>query len=258
MTFHGKIALVTGAGSGIGLATTQKLACDGAAGLVLIDSNSLGLEAAAEAAAAHGANVLSRVQDVADPAAWRETMGMAERTFGRLDLAVANAGVAASGEIVDQAFEDWRRVMSVNLDGVFLTLQAALRAMADGGAIVAVSSAAAVKAEVGIAAYAASKAAVVQLVKVAAKEAAPRRIRVNAILPGGVKTPIWRSVPFFIEMVKEVDDEDLAFDKMAGYATPLGRYADPDEVAGMIAFLLSDAAATVTGATLVCDGGYSA
>lgn len=254
--FDGKIALITGAASGIGAATAVRLAAEGAAGLVLIDTNGPALDVAAEAASQKGANILTRVHDVANPAAWRDTMAATDRTFGRLDLAVANAGVATGGDIVDQSLDDWRRVMSVNLDGVYLTIQAALRAIADGGAIVAVSSASALKAEPGTSAYAVSKAAVLQLVKVAAREAAARRVRVNAILPGGVKTPIWRAVPFFNEMVREVGDEDLAFDKMGEFA-PLGRYAEAEEVAGMIAFLLSDASATMTGAALVCDGGYS-
>ena len=150
--------------------------------------------------------------------------------------------------------------MAVNLDGVFLTLRSALRLIREGGrggAIVVVSSASAVKAEPGIAAYGASKAGVLQLTRVAAKEGAPERIRVNAILPAGVQTPIWRAVPFFQQLVQESGGEQDAFDRMAAMATPLGRYATSDEVASQIAFLLSDTAATITGAALVADGGYT-
>ena len=120
-----------------------------------------------------------------------------------------------------------------------------------------VASAAALKAEPGIAAYAASKAGALQLARVAAKEGAPDRIRVNAILPGGVQTPIWRDVPFFQQLVQETGDEQAAFDRMAALATPLGQYATADEIANQIAFLLSDAASSMTGAALVVDGGYT-
>ena len=120
-----------------------------------------------------------------------------------------------------------------------------------------VSSASAVKAEPGVGAYGASKAALLQLARVAAKEGAPRGVRVNAILPGGVQTPIWREMPFFREMIAELGSEAAAFEALAGMATPLGRYATPEEIAGQIAFLLSPASGSMTGAALVVDGGYT-
>jgi len=147
--------------------------------------------------------------------------------------------------------------LSVNLDGAFLTLRAGMRLLRDGGAAVVVSSASAIKAEPGVGAYGASKAAVLQLARVAAKEGASRGVRVNAILPGGVETPIWRGMAFFDDLVAETGSEQAAFEKMAGFATPLGRYAKPEEIAGQIAFLLSDAARSITGAGLVVDGGYT-
>lgn len=253
------VALVTGAASGIGLATATQLAADGVAGLVLVDRDADRLAAVAETFDGERIRVLTRAHDVADPEAWTETEATARATFGRLDRAVANAGVADSGALTEMSFEAWRRVLSPNLDGVFLTLQTGMRLIREGGrggAVVA--SAAAVKAEVGTGAYAASKAGAVQLMRVAAKEGASDQIRVNAILPGGVVTPIWRDVPFFTDLVQQTGSEDAAFTAMASMATPLGRYATAEEVAGLIAFLLSDAAATITGASLVCDGGYSA
>ncbi len=135
-------------------------------------------------------------------------------------------------------------------------LRAALRAMADGGAIVAVASAAGVKPEVGTAAYGASKAALIHLTKVAAKEGAPRRIRVNAIAPAGVETPVWDAVPMFADRVTAIG-RDAAFAELAAMGTPLGRYAKADEIAAQIAFLLSDDAATITGSVLLSDGGYT-
>jgi NAD(P)-dependent dehydrogenase (short-subunit alcohol dehydrogenase family) len=151
-------------------------------------------------------------------------------------------------------FVEWRRVLSANLDGAFLTLQAALRAMRDGGSIVCVASAAGFKPEPGIGAYAASKAGLIQLARVAAKEQAGRRVRVNAIAPGGTETPIWES-PEFNARAAAVG-RDAAFAEIAAHGTPLGRFAKPEEIAGQIAFLLSDAAATITGTVLVSDGGY--
>ena len=154
-------------------------------------------------------------------------------------------------------YAEWRRILSVNLDGAFLTIQAAMRAIGKrGGAIVAIASATGIKAEPGTAAYGASKAALIHLVRVAAKEGAGRGIRVNAIAPAGVETPVWDTVPMFAERAAEIG-RDAAFAEMAKMATPLGRYAKPEEIAGQIGFLLSDAAALITGETLVSDGGYT-
>lgn len=168
-----------------------------------------------------------------------------------------NAGVSGSGAIADLDFAEWRRVLSVNLDGAFLSLRAAMRAIRDGGSIVLTASAAGIKAEPGIAAYAASKAAVIQLAKVAAKEGAARGIRVNAIAPAGVETPIWDGMAFFDDLIASEGSREAAFAALAKMATPLGRYAKPEEIAGQIAFLLSDASAFTTGSVLVSDGGYT-
>lgn len=240
--FKGKSALITGAASGIGLAIARHLAREGAARLVLVDQ-------ATETPEVDG-NVEWLTGDVSQEAFWDGAR------LGALDLAVVNAGISSSGVISDLSLDDWRRTLSVNLDGAFLTLRAALRAMRDGGAIVTVASASGLKAEPGTGAYGASKAGLLQLTRVAAKEVAARRIRVNAIAPAGVETPIWRSMAFFQDLVEQEGSEEAAFAALAGMATPLGRYATADEVAAQIAFLLSDAAATITGSTLTSDGGY--
>ncbi len=239
--------LITGAASGIGLATARYLASRGAT-LVLVDLNEppSGIEPA-----------VFRRMDVADEDAWAALESLTRERFGALDAVVANAGVADGAPIADMAFDRWRRVLAVNLDGVFLTLRAGLRLVRDGGAIVVTASAAGLKADAGVAAYGASKAGAIHLMKVAAKEGAPRRIRINAVAPGGVETPIWRSVPFFIDLVKQHGSERAAFDAMAAIATPLGRYAQPDEIAAQIGFLLSDDALSITGAVLTADGGYT-
>jgi NAD(P)-dependent dehydrogenase (short-subunit alcohol dehydrogenase family) len=112
-------------------------------------------------------------------------------------------------------------------------------------------------AEPGIAAYGASKAAVIHLARIAAREGAPLKIRVNAIAPGGVETPIWSTMPFFSDMAENLGSEAAAFQQIGAIATPLARFAKPEEIAEQIAFLLSDKAAFMTGACLVSDGGYT-
>ena len=245
MRFVGKSLLVTGAASGIGKAVAELLAREGAGRLILVDADAEGLDALSL-----DTDVDKQMADIADPGFW------ASADLGSIDHAVINAGVAGAGSITDLSFEEWRRILSVNLDGAFLSLQAAMRAIRDGGSIVAVASAAGLKPEPGVAAYGASKAGLIQLAKVAAKEAAARKIRVNAIAPGGVETPVWDAVPMFADRAREIG-RDAAFAELAAMATPLGRYATAGEIAEQIAFLLSNQASTVTGTVLVSDGGYT-
>jgi NAD(P)-dependent dehydrogenase (short-subunit alcohol dehydrogenase family) len=253
-----RVALVTGAASGIGAAIAERLARDGCAGVVLVDRDAEGLAQVNDTVAGLGANALVLAQDVGDPEAWARAEAAIRRSFDRLDLAVANAGVGAYGPVAELPFDAWRRAMSANLDGAFLTLSTAMRLIGEGGrggSIVVNASVIAAKAEIGVAAYAASKAGAAQLAKVAAKEGAAQRIRVNALLPGGVETPIWRGVPMFEELVASEGSEQAAFARM-GQFNPLGRYASAEEIAGLAVFLLSDDCGYVTGASLVCDGGY--
>lgn len=243
MHFEGSTALVTGAASGIGLAVARHLAAQGAARLILVDMAAPPKDFVCGVDAVQG--------DVRDEALWSRL------DLTGLDHAVVNAGVAGAGAIMGLSLEEWRRILSVNLDGAFLTLRAAMRAMRKrGGSIVLTASAAGVKAEAGVSAYGASKAAVIHLAKTAAKEGAPHGIRVNAIAPAGVETPVWDAVPMFADRAAAIG-RDAAFAEMAALATPLGRYAKPEEIAAQIAFLLSDASALITGATLVSDGGYT-
>ena len=210
MRFEGKTVLITGAGSGIGRAVANLVGNERAKELILVDTSA----EAGTLSLSCGMRVF--INDVADPEFWATT------DLGSLDHAVINAGVAGAGIIKDLSFVEWRRVLSVNLDGAFLSLQAALRAMRDGGSIVTVASAAGLKPEPGVAAYGASKAGLIQLTKVAAKEVAGRRIRVNAIAPGGVQTPIWEGVPMFADRAREIGREE-AFAELAALATPLAR-----------------------------------
>jgi 2-keto-3-deoxy-L-fuconate dehydrogenase len=249
--FENANILITGAASGIGAATATKLAAEGAKKLILVDLDEDRLRDFAFSLPCERQVLIG---DVTEEDFW------ADADLTGLTHALVNAGIGAGGPIETLAFADWRRVLSINLDGAFLTLQAAMRAIraaGDGGSIVLTASAAGVKAEPGIAAYGASKAAVIHLARIAAKEGASANIRVNAIAPGGVETDIWKGVDFFTDLVEKTGSEAAAYKAMADMATPLGRYAKPEEMAEQIAFLLSDRAAYTTGACLVSDGGYS-
>ena len=248
--FDNATVLITGAASGIGAATASRIAGGGARKLILADRDEQRLRDVAESLTVEHQLV---VGDVADEALW------AAADLTGLTHALVNAGIGAGGAIETLSFSEWRRVLAVNLDGAFLTLQAAMRAIkagGRGGAIVITASIAGFKAEPGIAAYAASKAGVIQLARVAAKEGAADGIRVNAIAPGGVETAIWKGIEGFNQMVA-AQGEEAAFKAMAAMATPMARFAKPDEIAEQIAFLLSDKTAFTTGSVLVSDGGYS-
>jgi NAD(P)-dependent dehydrogenase (short-subunit alcohol dehydrogenase family) len=252
--FAGKILLVTGAASGIGAAFARLAASEGAAGLVLLDRNGDGVAALARELPCP---TLEAEGDVGDASSWSGLEAEIADRFGAIDLALANAGIGhAMQPIAELAPDDWARVISVNLTGAFLTLRTSLRLMREGGAIVLVASSMGVKPSPGTAGYGASKAALLQLAKIAALEAAPRKIRVNAISPGGVETPLFHGQDFFTGLVAQTGSERGAFDALAA-RTPLGRYASASETAGLIAFLMSESAAQITGANLVADAGMT-
>ncbi|MBX9615803.1 MAG: SDR family oxidoreductase [Caulobacteraceae bacterium] len=250
------VCLITGAASGIGAATARSLAAAGARALVLVDQNEAALDALDRSLRRPGLEVLLHCHDVTAEGPWSDLEDAVRQRWGGLDNAVVNAGVSGNGLITELSLEDWRRILSVNLDGAFLSLRAAMRLLRDGGAAVVVSSASATRAEPGIAAYGASKAGLVQLARVAAKEGAPRGVRVNSILPGGVETPMWSDMAFFRDIVTSTGSEQATFDQMAA-GTPLGRFAKAEEIADQIVFLLSPAARSITGAALTVDGGYT-
>jgi NAD(P)-dependent dehydrogenase (short-subunit alcohol dehydrogenase family) len=246
--FSGRTALVTGAASGIGAACARWLDKQGIGRLVLVDRNAEGL-----AGLGLACECLPMDGDVSDEALWDRV----EAAIGSLDYAVLNAGIAGGGLLPQTSLADWRRLMAVNLDCAFLSLRSTLRRIREGGSVVLTASIAGLKGEPGAASYAVSKAAVIPLAKVAAKESAPRAVRINAIAPAGVDTPIWDDLDFFKGLVAQTGSREAAMAAMAKVSSPLGRIATPEEIAAQIGFLLSDAAGLITGTVLVSDGGYS-
>ena len=254
LRFAGKVVLVTGAASGIGAAFAALAAREGAAGLALLDRDGEGLDRQARLL---GCPSVLAAGDVGEAAIWTGFEEEIAARFGHIDMALANAGIGHRMQpLAELDPESWSRVIAVNLTGAFLTLRTGLRLISEGGAIVLVASSMGVKPTPGTAGYGASKAALLHLARIAALEAAPRGIRVNALSPGGVETPLFRSHDFFDGLVRQTGSERGAFDALAA-RTPLGRYASADETAGLIAFLMSEAAAQITGANLVADAGMT-
>lgn len=248
--FQGRTALVTGAASGIGAACAELLAERGAAKLILVDLDEVGMAAldlgTCEAICIKGS--------VADEALWDE---IAPHLEG-LNHSIVNAGMGGFGPLAELTMAEWRRILDVNLDGAFLTLRASLQAMlaaAAGGSIVITASSTGVKPVPGTGPYGVSKAAVAHMARMAAAENAAAGIRVNAIAPGGVDTAIWESGPEFTAAV-EKHGREAVIGKMAK-TTPLGRFSSARETAQSILFMLSDEAPNLTGHVLVDDGGFT-
>lgn len=247
MRLSGKVALVTGAAQGIGLACARVLAAEGAS-VVLADVNEkAGQEAARSLSSAHGACAFVQC-DVSRKASVDAAIEFVVERFGALHVLVANAGIVHAAEFLDLREEDFDRVLGVNLKGVFLAGQAAARQMVKqggGGAIVNMSSVNAVLAIPNQVPYVVSKGGVNQLTKVMAVALAPHGIRVNAIGPGTILTELARTA---VLGNKEAERKILA-------RTPLGRMGEPEEVASVAAFLASDEASYLTGQVIYPDGG---
>jgi len=254
---RGKAALVTGAASGIGRATAVLFAREG--GRVLLTDVDASGETVGESIRWEGGEARFLRHDVTDESSWAGAVRGAVEAFGRLDILVNNAGISLAKPLGEMTLADWRRLMAVNLDGVFLGTREAVRAMrrTGGGAIVNVSSASGLVGSPTASAYCASKGGVRLFTKAVALEVAGDGIRVNSVHPGGVKTPIWAKADFWPGLVAQSGSEDAAFQALAG-AAPLGRLADPEEIAEAILYLASDASKFVTGSELVIDGGYTA
>lgn len=251
----GRVALVTGAASGIGLATARLLGFHGAA-IYATDLAEPDTEGQLATDPPH-ADYTNLALDVRSEAAWERAIAQVIQDNRRLDILVHAAGVSSASPLPDTSFDEWRRVLSTNLDGTFLAIRHGIRALrASGGAIVIVGSASGIRPSAGAAAYSTSKAAVSMLVRVAAKECRGNQlpIRINSVSPGGVRTPLWEAMPFFQDLVRQHGSPDGAFAVLE--AEGGGRFLDPEEVAQSILFLVSDASSGVTGVDLVVDDGY--
>ena len=249
MNFEGKVILVTGATTGIGRATAEAFAAAGARLVVTGRTVAAGEQLVGELRA-RGSQAKFIAGDVAREETVQAWVAAALREFGRLDVAVNNAGVeGALGPLVEQSAENFAHVFDINVKGVLFSMKHEIPAIArQGGAIVNVSSIVGDIAMPGASIYAASKHAVNGLTRAAALETARMGVRINAIAPGGVVTPMFER---FTGGNKEAQAGVAA-------AHPIGRLAQPQEIASSILFLASDAAKFMTGSVVLVDGGYTA
>ena len=257
---EGKVALVTGAGSGIGRATAILLAQEGAT-VVASDVNvSAAQGVAGEIQRGGGQGEAARL-NVAQEDDWTAVLDTILSRHRRLDVLVNNAGLSFAKPVAEMTLGEWRRVVSVNLDGVFLGTSHAVRAMraGAGGSIVNVASASGITAYPQAGAYGASKAAVRLFSRVAAIECADVKtgIRVNVVTPGGVKTPMWETMDFFKALVAQHGGTEGAFVALEGGAGS-GRFFTPEEVARTILYLASDESAHLNGVEVIMAQGHVA
>jgi NAD(P)-dependent dehydrogenase (short-subunit alcohol dehydrogenase family) len=245
--FEGKVAIVTGAASGIGLATALRLGAEGASVVLAdIDEN---VHAVAQDLPDVDFPLLSLTVDVTDEKQVEKLMADTLERFGQLDVLVANAGIGGLGTVDEIDTALWERVMDINVNSVFLCMRHAVPALRKTrGAIVSTASVMGLVAPRNAAAYACSKGAIINLTRAAAIDYAPAGVRVNAVCPGHLDMPTRVGGA----AARKVDNRDL----VSRY--PLGRLGSPEEIAAAIAFLASDEASFITGTHLVVDGGFTA
>jgi len=252
----GKTALVTGAARGIGKAIATALAREGAA-VVVVDLHAEAVEQAAKEIREAGFVAHGAVADVTQSQSVDRLVQETVARTGRIDILVNNAGVISNTPILDLTEEEWDRTLAVNLKGVFVCSQSVARAMSKqrSGRIVNIASLAGKVGAPGQAAYCASKHGVLGLTKVLAIDLAPFGVNVNAICPGNTETEMMRHVFTLRAESRGQTFDDLAQGILA--KTPLGRFGQPDDVAQVVLFLVSPAAAYITGQTIDVDGGRS-
>lgn len=247
----GKVALVTGAASGIGRACAEVLAREGAV-VVLTDVQDG--EAVAAGIRAKGGKASFHKHDVTDEARWNAIVADTAKQHGRLDVLVNNAGIAVAGLVTDLTLERWRHQMAVNVDGVFLGVKCALPLMRQnrGGSIINISSIAGLRGAATLSAYCASKGAVRLFTKSVALECAAMGdgIRCNSVHPGIIETPIWGQVI-------PGSNEPMDLDAMSAVRVPLKRKGLPEDIANAVLFLASDDSSYMTGEEMVVDGGMT-
>jgi NAD(P)-dependent dehydrogenase (short-subunit alcohol dehydrogenase family) len=246
----GKVALVTGGGSGMGRASALEFAAQGAK-VVVADYVAEGGERTVAVLRDKGGEATFVQADVSNPTQVQALIKKVVDTYGRLDCAHNNAGIEGLiGPLAECTVENWNRIIATNLTGVWLCMKYEIPQMLKqgGGAIVNTASAAGLEGIVGLAAYCSSKHGVVALTKVGAKDYAKTGIRVNAVCPGPIDTP----------MLERIADVSAATIQNAGDSTPMGRNGKPEEVARVAVWLCSDAASYVTGVAMPVDGGFVA
>jgi NAD(P)-dependent dehydrogenase (short-subunit alcohol dehydrogenase family) len=248
----GKVAVITGAASGLGAESARRLAREGAA-LVLTDVASEAGEALAEAIAGTGAPAMFMTHDVTSETRWSEVAKAAMDRFGRIDVLVNSAGIGEGEPLLETTFESWKRVLAINLDGTFLGMKAIAPAMvaAGRGSIINISSILGKVGNPGAPAYCASKGGVLLLTKATALELAPLGVRVNSVHPGYIDTPMVSGAIHRAENGNEMKEMIIA-------AHAMGRLGVPREIADGVLFLASDESSFMTGSELVIDGGYTA
>lgn len=246
MRLANKTALITGGNSGIGLATARLFIAEGAR-VAITGRNQETLDAAKREL---GANLVTIRADVTDIEATERAVATAVEALGPLDIVFANAGIGGNTPVGGTTLALFEQVLRTNLTAVFFTVQAAAAHLRDGGSVILNGSVHAVVGMPGYSAYAASKAGVRSMARVMASELAPRRIRVNTIVPGATRTPIWdRIAPDAAALA--------AFEARVSKAIPLARLGEADEIAKAALYLASDDSLNVTGTELVVDGGYT-
>jgi NAD(P)-dependent dehydrogenase (short-subunit alcohol dehydrogenase family) len=257
MRLDGKVAIVTGAASGIGAQCAETLARAGAK-LIVTDIDRPGGEQTARQITEAGAEAWFLDQDVTEEARWPQVIAAVEGRFGRLDIMVANAGIGLVVALEEMSLADWRRQQAINLEGVFLAVKHAIPAMrrAGGGSIIVMSSVAGLRGAAGLAGYCATKGGVRLLAKAAALEVASANIRVNSVHPGIIATPIWGKLN--PSAGGERRNAPIDPHERARGTVPLGSAGAAQDIADGVLFLASDAARYVTGSELVIDGGLMA